>query len=76
LEKREVLAAPSLRDSDLTLTFRVLRDLFTKKVERLLIDSIEEYEAVKEFVHRVLPEQTNRIHFYDKEESLFIPSEG
>ena len=71
LKKREELAAPSLLHSDLTLTFRVVRDLFTKKVERLLIDSKEEYEAVKAFVHRVLPEQTNRIHFYDKEESLF-----
>ena len=71
LKKREELPAPSLLHSDLTLTFRVVRDLFTKKVERLLIDSKEDYEAVKEFVHRVLPEQTNRIHFYDKEESLF-----
>jgi len=71
LKKREELPAPSLLHSDLTLTFRVVRDLFTKKVERLLIDSKEEYEAVKDFVHRVLPEQTNRIHFYDKEESLF-----
>src|SRR6058998_241270 len=71
LKKREELPAPSLLHSDLTLKFRVVRDLFTKKVERLLIDSKEEYEAVKDFVHRVLPEQTNRIHFYDKEESLF-----
>ncbi len=71
LKKREELPAPSLLHSDLTLTFRVVRDLFTKKVERLLIDSKEENEAVKDFVHRVLPEQTNRIHYYDKEESLF-----
>ncbi len=71
LKKREELPAPSLLHSDLTLTFRVVRDLFTKKVERLLIDSKEEYEAVKDFVHRVLPEQANRIHYYDKEESLF-----
>lgn len=71
LKKREELPAPSLLHSDLTLTFRVVRDLFTKKVERLLIDSKEDYEAVKDFVHRVLPEQTNRIHYYDKEESLF-----
>jgi len=71
LKKREELPAPSLLHSDLTLTFRVVRDLFTRKVERLLIDSKEEYEAVKEFVHRVLPDQTNRIHYYEKEESLF-----
>jgi ribonuclease G len=71
LKKREQSPAPSLLHSDLSLTFRVVRDLFTKKVDRLLIDSKEEYEAVKDFVHRFMPEQTSRVQFYDKEESLF-----
>lgn len=55
----------------MSLTFRVVRDLFTRKVERLLIDSKDEYEAVKDFVRRVLPEQASRVHYYNKEESLF-----
>jgi len=71
LKKREQLPAPALLHTDLTLTFRVVRDLFTKKVDRLLVDSKSEYEAVKDFVHRFLPEQNSRIHYYDKEESLF-----
>ena len=71
LKKRDQMPAPCLLHTDLTLTFRVVRDLFTKKVDRLLIDSKEEYEAVKDFVHRFLPEQTSRIHYYDKEDSLF-----
>ncbi|TAJ25514.1 MAG: Rne/Rng family ribonuclease [Nitrospirae bacterium] len=71
LKKRDHLPAPALLHTDLTLTFRIVRDLFTKKVDRLLIDSRQEYEAVKDFVHRFSPEQTSRIHYYDKEESLF-----
>ena len=71
VKKRDQLPTPSLLHTDLTLSFRVVRDLFTKQVERLLIDSKQEYMAVKDFVHRFLPEQTSRIHFYDKEESLF-----
>jgi ribonuclease G len=63
--------APCLLHTDLTLPFRVVRDLFTKKVDRLLIDSKPDYEAVKDFVHRFMPEQTSRIHFYDKDEGLF-----
>jgi ribonuclease G len=63
--------APCLLHTDLTLTFRVVRDLFTKKVDRLVIDSKPEYEAVKDFVHRFMPEQTSRIHYYDKDEGLF-----
>ncbi len=71
LSKRNELPSPSLLHADLSLTFRVVRDLFTKKVERLLIDSKGEYEAVKAFVRRVLPEQASRVFLYDKEESLF-----
>lgn len=71
LKKREQLLAPSLLHTDLSLSFRVVRDLFTKKVERLVVDSKQEYEAVKDFVQRYLPEQTSRIQYYDKEEPLF-----
>ena len=48
-----------------------MRDLFGKKVDRLWIDSREEYQAVRDFVQRFSPEQTSRIHLYDKDESLF-----
>ncbi len=71
LKKREQLSAPNLLHADLSLTFRIVRDQFTKKVERLTIDSKEEYEAVKDFVQRVLPEQASRVHYYNKEEPLF-----
>ena len=71
LAKREQLGAPALLHTDLSLSFRVVRDLFSKKVDRLLIDSRGEYEAVRDFVQRFSPEQTARIHYYDKEEPLF-----
>ena len=71
LKNRGQLPAPNLLHTDLTLSFRVVRDLFTKKVDRLLVDSKEEYEAIRDFIHRFLPEQTSRIQYYDKEDSLF-----
>jgi ribonuclease G len=71
LANRDRLPSPSLLHSDLALTVRVVRDLFTKKVERLMTDSREEYEAIKDFVHRFLPEQASRVHYYGKEEPLF-----
>ena len=69
--KRDQQPAPALLHTDLSLSFRVVRDLFGKKVERLWIDSREEYDAVRDFVQRFSPEQTSRIHFYDKDEGLF-----
>src|SRR5439155_20993030 len=71
MKKRDQQPAPTLLNTDLTLTFRVVRDLFTKKVKRLLIDSKQEYEAVRYFVHRSLSEQTSRVHHYDKDQCLF-----
>ena len=72
LKKYDQESAPVLLHSDLNLTLRVVRDLFTKKVDRLLIDSKQDYEEVKTFVRRYLPEQTSRVHHYDKrEEGLF-----
>ena len=71
VKKQEVSSAPAALHTDLDLTLRVVRDLFTKNVKRLLIDSKEECEAVKEFVRLYLPDQTSRISHYDKDESLF-----
>jgi len=71
LKKREHGASPNLLHADLSLTFRVVRDLFSKKVDRLLIDVKEEYEAVRDFVRRFLPDQVSRVHYYNREESLF-----
>jgi ribonuclease G len=65
-------SAPSLLHTDLSLPLRVVRDLFTKKVDRLLIDTKTGFEEVKDFVRRYLPEQASRVHFYDKkQEGLF-----
>lgn len=64
--------APSLLHTDLSLPLRVVRDLFTKKVDRLLVDAKPDFEEVKDFVRRYLPEQASRVHFYDKkQEGLF-----
>ncbi len=71
LKNREALPAPNLLHSDLSLTVRVVRDHFSKKVDRLLIDSREEYEQVKDLVMRYMPDQASRVHFYGKEEPLF-----
>ena len=60
--------APSLLHTDLSLPLRVVRDLFTKKVDRLLVDSKADFEEIKDFVRRYLPEQASRVHFYDKKQ--------
>ncbi len=64
--------APSLLHTDLSLPLRVVRDLFTKNIDRLSIDTKAGFDEIKDFVRRYLPEQASRVHFYDKkQEGLF-----
>ena len=70
-EKKEKLQAPSLLHSDLDLVFRIIRDLFTHRVDRLIVDSKGEHERIKEFLDMYLPDLSTRVELYDKEEPLF-----
>jgi ribonuclease G len=70
LAKRE-RPAPAMLHTDLSLSFRVVRDLFGKRVDRLWIDSKAEYQAIRDFVERFSPEQTSKVHYYEKSEPLF-----
>jgi ribonuclease G len=71
LMKKESTTAPALLHTDLDLAFRVVRDLFTSKVNRLIIDSKQEYGRIKEFVETYLPALSNRVELYEEQEPLF-----
>jgi ribonuclease G len=69
--RNEAAHAPTLLHKDLSLTLRLIRDLFTPDVERLVIDSVEEYERVLSFVETFMPKLRNKVALYDKEEPIF-----
>jgi ribonuclease G len=70
-QKKENVQAPVLLHTDLDLVFRTIRDSFTHRVGRLVVDSKTEYERIKEFLDTYLPGLSARVELYDKEESLF-----
>ncbi len=70
-EKKEGVSAPGLLYSELDLIFRIVRDLFTSKVDRLVIDSKTEYERIKEFVRLYLPAMLPRVELHEEEEPVF-----
>ena len=70
-QKKEKVQAPALLHADLDLVFRTIRDLFTHRVDRLVVDSKSEYERIKEFLSTYLPSLSARVELYDKEEPLF-----
>jgi ribonuclease G len=70
-KKREKVAAPFLLYSDLDLVFRSVRDIMSHDVQRLLIDSPEEHERLKDFAKAYFPRLLDRIELYDGKEPIF-----
>jgi len=70
-QKKDKVSAPSLLYSDLDLVFRSVRDFMSHNVERLVIDSPDEYERVREFVKTYFPRLMDRIEFYEGREPIF-----
>jgi ribonuclease G len=62
---------PSLIYQDLDITLRAVRDLFTKEVDRLVIDSPTEYQKVLNFTETFLPSLHNAVELYDGDEPIF-----
>ncbi len=52
---------PALIYSDLDLVFRSVRDFMSQEVERLIIDSPDEFERLKEFAGLSFPRLLERI---------------
>jgi len=71
LKKNETSQAPSLIHSDLTMVLRVIRDILSPKVNRLVIDSKEEYENIISFINTYMPKQKYEITLYEGREPIF-----
>ncbi len=56
---------------DLSLPLRVLRDLVTGDVERILIDSKEDFEAMQSFVTTYLSGVELKLELYDRRRPIF-----
>ena len=69
--QKNLHSAPALLHTDLDLTFRVIRDLFTNDADRLVIDSKDEYNRIIEFLQRALPGLASRVQLYESEEPIF-----
>ncbi|HEY6011505.1 MAG TPA: Rne/Rng family ribonuclease, partial [Nitrospirota bacterium] len=69
--KKERTSAPALMHNELDLVFRVIRDVFTRDIDRMVIDAPEEYQRVKEFVESYVPGLGRRVKPYDGDDPIF-----
>lgn len=70
-KKKESATTPSLIHSDLTMVLRVIRDILSPQVNRIIIDSREEYENILSFINTYMPKQKYEIILYEKGEPIF-----
>ncbi|MHB0939109.1 MAG: Rne/Rng family ribonuclease [Armatimonadota bacterium] len=72
LEEKEKRAnAPALVHGDLNLILRLIRDAFTRDVNRLVVDSQSSYENILELVAMISPGLKSRVFLYDEPMPIF-----
>jgi ribonuclease G len=64
-------AAKSLIHEDLPLPLRVLRDLVSSDVERILVDSKADFEAMRDFAGAFLPGVAPKLEHYGRRRPIF-----
>jgi len=69
--KMEKGTNPGLLYKDLSISLRAVRDLFTREVDRLIIDSEEEYENIMEFIDTFAPKLRYSVELYEGSDPIF-----
>lgn len=63
--------APNLIHQELALVDKVLRDLFTPDVDRLIVDNPAEYAKMRDKLETTAPNLLDRMHLYTDKRPLF-----
>jgi ribonuclease G len=70
-KKKEKISTPHLLYSDLDLALRSVRDLLGHDIDKLIIDSKDEYKKVLDFVNTFFPKLNDKIELYEGTEPIF-----
>ncbi|MCL2760701.1 MAG: Rne/Rng family ribonuclease [Desulfuromonadales bacterium] len=70
-KKNDNTNAPHLIHSDLDMTQKVVRDIVTESVDKIIVDSKPEYDRIVNFMTTFMPKMKCTIELYDEEEPMF-----
>ncbi len=62
---------PALLYKDLIVSLRAVRDLFTREVDRLVIDSETEYRNIASFIETFAPRLRHSVELYEGEDPIY-----
>ena len=69
--KAKSVRAPALVQRETSLTRGIVRDLFSDKVDSLLVDSKQLYNEIETYLKQIDPDLLSRVKVYNAEASLF-----
>ncbi|MCE5313862.1 MAG: Rne/Rng family ribonuclease [Armatimonadota bacterium] len=70
-EKAAKVPAPGLVHQDLSLIYKMIRDVFGSDVNKMIIDSPVDYEKAIELIELSSPKMRSRLVLYDEPEPIF-----
>ena len=70
-KKGDAASAPSLIHRELSLPFRAVRDMFTADMDRIVVDSEEEFLRIQDFASQFFPRLRDRIELYRGSQPVF-----
>jgi len=70
-QKQKTGAAPRIVHKDMSIIYRTVRDMFTKDIDRLVINNKEHYEKVRELVTIISSHLKNKVEYYNKNYDIF-----
>jgi ribonuclease G len=70
-KNREKGHAPLLIHADLDVTQKVVRDILTEDVNRIVVDAKPEHDRIVQFISTFMPKMKYSIDLYDEEEPIF-----
>ncbi len=70
-QRRRRAGVPEILHQDLSVSLRAVRDLFTREIDRLVIDCPAEHREVSEFVSAFMPRLADSVELYQGEEPIF-----
>ena len=69
--RRRRAGVPEILHQDLSVSLRAVRDLFTREIDRLVIDCPAEHREVTEFVSTFMPRLADSVELYQGDEPIF-----
>ncbi|RLF61565.1 MAG: Rne/Rng family ribonuclease, partial [Thermoplasmata archaeon] len=70
-ERMDKATGPGILHRDLSISLRAVRDLFTREVDRLIIDSRDEYNDILSFIDTFAPGLRYSVELYEEPEPIF-----